>query len=209
MVQAMHNQRADHVSVVASSRVYAIGGYNLNVAERYDPTTDSWTDIDNLLAPRGYAQGVSINNIIYVCGGWDRQSTVQSTCEKFDPSVGTWSSFASMPAARYKGMAMVNDAGTGFLIVGGSNSDDSIATTQYQYIISTNTWSTISALTGNSALARRWFSGFVSSGSIYVFGGQDGTNSLSSCYSVAISNGAITTLASMPYINQEYAGAFV
>jgi len=220
----MEHKRADHIFVAVGDHIYAAGGYDSYggsvSAERSNSGVGHWDYIDTPLYPRGYAGAVGIDGILYQCGGqhWISEYDnleILDTCEKYNPDVGSWQSIASMPAGRYQFTAMVNQAGTGFYVVGGSlGGDDILADETWEYTISTNTWSTISVLTGNSALARRWGGGFVRGDYINIFGGENGADyehytAIATSNAVRISTGAITSLAPMPYAVAEFASGFV
>jgi len=221
--ESMKHVRADHFQVTCDDRIFVAGGYDAAggslTAERSSKDAEDWKNINSMIYSRAFAGAAVIDDIIYIFGGsrWIVEYTefeILSSCEKYDPETKAWSSIASMPAARYEALAMVNEAQTDVYVVGGHDGDDQLATTVFKYNVASNTWSTVSVLTNNSALRRAFFGGFIHSGSIYVFGGENGPtyeefNAISTSNSVNIATGTITTLASVPYIVSQSASAFV
>ena len=68
--------RGSTVAVIKNDSLYLIGGItnghldgNVNWVDRYDFITDTWTILDDAPHARDHAQGVLINNNIYVAGG--------------------------------------------------------------------------------------------------------------------------------------------
>jgi N-acetylneuraminic acid mutarotase/TorA maturation chaperone TorD len=95
-----------------NGKLYAIGGGDPSLGRRievtrvdvYDPTSDSWTldAIPRMSTPRTHLEPETpvVNGKIYVIGGWDGYSTLNST-EEYDPTTNSWRKIASMPTARY------------------------------------------------------------------------------------------------------------
>lgn len=231
-VAPMDHPRADHFSVAAGDHIYVGSGYDnaggARTSERYNPYVNTWEYIAPMSTARGYSQYIEFDDDVYVCGGWNNTDYVNdpivlSSCEKYDTLRKRWIPFASMPGARYQGFAALNDAGTGFYIVGGHyfadpdnpfTGDSYLATSVYEYIVATDTWSIVSVLDDNVALKRRFCAGFVNDGHIYIFGGEDGPTydqytALTSCYKVNIVTGSITALTSLPGPRAEYGWALI
>ncbi|XQW86483.1 Kelch repeat-containing protein [Thalassotalea piscium] len=68
--------RGSTIAVIKNDSLYLIGGItnghldgNVNWVDRYDFNTDTWTILDDAPHSRDHAQGVLINNRIYVAGG--------------------------------------------------------------------------------------------------------------------------------------------
>lgn len=68
--------RGSTVAVIKNDSLYLIGGItnghldgNVNWVDRYDFNTNTWTMLDDAPHARDHAQGVLINNSIYVVGG--------------------------------------------------------------------------------------------------------------------------------------------
>lgn len=54
--------------------------------ERYDPLTQRWTTVKPMLSRRCRLGVATLNGKIYVCGGYDG-STFLQTVEMFDPAI--------------------------------------------------------------------------------------------------------------------------
>jgi N-acetylneuraminic acid mutarotase len=95
-----------------NGKLYAIGGGDPSLGGRievtrvdvYDPSSDSWTldAIPRMSTPRTHLEPETpvVNGKIYVIGGWDGYSTLNSV-EEYDPTTNSWRKIASMPTARY------------------------------------------------------------------------------------------------------------
>ena len=81
----------------------------LDSFEFYDPSTDSWSAMPPLLAPRaGHGSALAPDGSIYVVGGFDGTSDLDRL-ELFDPVSGTWSAAKSMPTPRRALTAVIAD----------------------------------------------------------------------------------------------------
>ncbi|MFB9705193.1 Kelch repeat-containing protein, partial [Rhodococcus aetherivorans] len=85
---------------------YAIGGRDLsadkNVAtvERYDPATDTWTQLPDMPTPRGGLGVTHLDGRIVAVGG-EEPTRVLADVEAFDLTTGTWSELPPMGVARH------------------------------------------------------------------------------------------------------------
>lgn len=78
----VHNRHAKFtlwVSLLAHrGYIYALGGFNgngrLKSGERYDPMTDTWQPIPDMLYPRSNFAAVILDDHIYVIGGFNGES---------------------------------------------------------------------------------------------------------------------------------------
>ena len=52
--------------------------------ERYDPHTDTWTSVTPMLTKRCRLGAATLNGKLYVCGGYDGHTFLQ-TVEMYDP----------------------------------------------------------------------------------------------------------------------------
>ena len=85
---------------------YSIGGLNgpggLNTAYRYYDDTNIWLQTGNLTTIRSNipAEGFVLNGFGYIAGGKDGSSTILASTDKYNDSLGTWSSVASLSAGK-------------------------------------------------------------------------------------------------------------
>jgi len=114
--------------VVVDNLVYIFGGFNPNVGvfgrtEVYDPTDQSFTQLDDLSLARSYIMAAAVDGIIYAFGGdtWDGSSLIaQTKAEKMDPALGTWddAGLADMPQAGDEGVAFGFDSDSPYNLAG-------------------------------------------------------------------------------------------
>ena len=83
-------------------------GFNagLSSAELYDPDTATWTLTGSMNGVRFGHLAVLLSNgplagKVLVTGGFDENSTTQSSAELYDPSTGLWADTGSMTIARF------------------------------------------------------------------------------------------------------------
>ena len=87
--------------------LYAVGGSNrddgsrsnLNSMERYDPISDSWTEMPPMNRSRGAASIAALNNCLYAVGGYDSGQWLNEV-ERFDPGIGQWTLVAPLNHCR-------------------------------------------------------------------------------------------------------------
>lgn len=170
--------------VTVNGLVYAIGGAtsatsstvtSTAVVEIYNPTTNVWSTGIPLPQPLD-SFGIAVaNGTIYVIGGYSNGTSV-STVYSFNPANDhTWSSKASLP--NYSGAlgSAADLQGANIYALGYSS------TNNYAYNISTNSWSTISAMpmpVGGSGV------GTIASNQVCSFGGA--ATNLVQCFNPAV-----------------------
>jgi len=73
-------------------------GYSkqVNTMQRYNPATNTWSNMAPMPTARYEGVAAAINGIIYVAGGWGA-TLPNSTLEAYNPATNTWASLASMP----------------------------------------------------------------------------------------------------------------
>lgn len=96
--------------------LYVLGGLSrasaLSCVWRYDPISNTWSEMSPMLTGRAYSKTGVINNKLYVVGGVCRYRgglTPLQSAEVFDPETGLWSEVPSMPFSKAQVMP------TGFL----------------------------------------------------------------------------------------------
>ncbi len=107
---------------VLDGKIYFVGGNNgsdRNIAERYDPVTNTWETLASMsVARRGVACSV-LNGKLYVIGGKDLASV-----EVYDPSTASWSAGVPLPSEVDHGTAIT--VGSKIYLIGGINSSGDI-----------------------------------------------------------------------------------
>ncbi len=187
--------------VYHDGKLYVIGGYGYvggSGAARpwlsiYDIATDSWTTGADMPGARYWIDCEVLEypagtHKIYCAGGY--LSSAQSTLYIYDIGNDSWSTGASLPAARYNYASAKLD--NKYYVIGGY-------TTTYQntmlvYDPTTDTWdSTLAPMN----VARRYFHAGTIAGQIYVAGGYNGSY-LSSAEVYSPTANTWTYVASMP-----------
>ncbi|OGS33832.1 MAG: hypothetical protein A2293_10090, partial [Elusimicrobia bacterium RIFOXYB2_FULL_49_7] len=97
---AMPTARWGLSAAVVNGKIYAIGGYETNKVEEYDPNTNSWTTKANMPTQRRGIGVAVVNNKIYAIGGAIGSGIETNKVEEYDPSNNTWTTKADMPTPR-------------------------------------------------------------------------------------------------------------
>lgn len=102
--------RADHTMLVMGSSLYICGGWLdddstgnrilVDSIDRYDPSEDSWSRVAKVPTPRSHAGIVSLNNKIYIIGGFQSDAmfdTATAVVDIFDLESQSWTCGESYP----------------------------------------------------------------------------------------------------------------
>uniref|UniRef100_A0A8C5GNK3 BACK domain-containing protein n=1 Tax=Gouania willdenowi TaxID=441366 RepID=A0A8C5GNK3_GOUWI len=139
--------------------IYGMGGYrnddgtSRRTAERYQPNINQWTFIASMNEERRDASCTTLNNKIYICGGWNNR--ILNTAEYYNPDTNQWTLITPMGTPRC-GLGVIAYMGHIFA-VGGSDGSRYLRSAE-AYDPVTNTWSRASCTTLNN--------------NIYICGGQ-------------------------------------
>jgi len=120
-------------TLLRDGRVLVAGGQtpgvssveNMDTAELYDPSTETWGPSGRLASGKRQAHTATLlsDGRVLVTGGWlgsFRNSEITSTCEIYDPSTGQWSRVGDMGAPRIGHTATALPSGK-VLVAGGAN----------------------------------------------------------------------------------------
>lgn len=171
--------RYDHgFAADAAGRAYALGGIGVfgdgeiwQDAERYDPTSDSWTPIASLpQALHGLSAIGDGNGHIFVFGGSTTldDSGIQRTSYSYDIATDSWSTVAPLPIGTRDSAVAMDDDGSIYVIGGMTTSGATDAVQQYDP--ATNAWTAQTAL---PAPVYSLAATFGPGGKIIVVGGFD------------------------------------
>src|SRR5262245_56616406 len=69
------DDRKQIVAVGGRTSTARCGGGELDTAERYDPSTNQWTELPPLPSPRSDLAVVALGGYVYAIGGCDRNET--------------------------------------------------------------------------------------------------------------------------------------
>ena len=167
----MTSARTGFASSFCDGKLYIIGGSqdDGNVAERYDPSLNSWAAIQ---APSQVTFHISIatfQGLVYAIGGKDNSERRSSIVQRYIPEVNQWQEVASMSTARSSVCAVATDY---HLYTIGGLSDGRVALDLAErFDLETNSWSTIAPVLE----ARHGASGVSYRGKLFLFGGVRST----------------------------------
>ncbi|MBT3269943.1 hypothetical protein HN371_22540 [Candidatus Poribacteria bacterium] len=123
----MLRPRAKHGSVAINGRVYVVGGEpaagSYTMVDVYDPSSDSWSTIPDVLSSPRIALGVSTDGRrIYAVGGWNPVTReTEATVDVFDVVTNERAVLPPMGVARTETTAVVT--GGHLYVVGGGSTD--------------------------------------------------------------------------------------
>jgi hypothetical protein len=194
--------------------VYEAGGYSfdlgntLDVFNRYDPVTNSWTTLANMPTAAFMASAVYYppTNKIYVFGGEDAISgTNYNITRIYDVAANTWTTGTNMPDVRSFMASGYNSANGKIYLVSGYNTGDvgSAQPDTWEYDPVADTFSQRTPIlhaVGGAA------SGVIN-GHLYVAGGRDATNTVVNLvWDYDIAADTWTQRTGMPGINNNVPG---
>jgi N-acetylneuraminic acid mutarotase len=154
---------------VLNGKLHAIGGVGLSSVEVFDPLNGNWSAGVALPSVVYSGAAITVNDKIYLIGGYNasQQRTNQVLC--FDPSTSQWSTKANMPTTRDGvKLAWLENR---IWAIGGSDGSNTNKVETYDLV--TDTWQAEASLT----TARNWPVAWVANGRIYVGGGKKDSSS--------------------------------
>ncbi|MBN2057055.1 hypothetical protein JW905_19160 [bacterium] len=162
-----------------------------------------WEGITACATGRSRPTLSAVGDYVYLIGGEDASKGYSASVEKYDPMVNTWTTLGAMkPTA---GSNLCSDTiGTDIYVPGGYNGA-AYASLEVLHT-DTDTWETIS--TDPMPAGRLGAACAVANGKLYVFGGSDGNNYMTTCYEydpAAAAGTRWTTKASMS-VGRAYLG---
>jgi N-acetylneuraminic acid mutarotase len=138
----------------------------INDAVRFTTTVGSWASRAPLPSARRALATAVASNVLYAIGGTNSAGTALTAVQAYNPATNSWSTKASLPAARPFGNGATHISGT-IYVPGGQDATAVITRTLYAYKISTNSWS---SKTNMPVFSGCGGSGVIS-GKLYVFSG--------------------------------------
>lgn len=150
--------------------LFAIGGSGqmgyLPTVERYNACSGEWTALSGLATSRSMIAVATLDDKIYVAGGYNNSDGYLSSASVYDPQADAWSDIADMPVALG---ATAMAAANGKLYVFGGANNNGMSAVVYEYNPVTDIWGQKSTLPGgpraNAAAAQL-------NGLIYIVGGH-------------------------------------
>jgi N-acetylneuraminic acid mutarotase len=141
--------RRRHAAVWTGKEMMVWGGYDdnennwSNTGGRYNPITDTWTQISIIGAPRLIGQNaVWTGTEMIVWGGYQDNDNWSNTGGRYNPTTNTWTEISTIGAPRLIGHNAIW-TGTEMIVWGGYN-DNGNFNTGGRYNPITNAWTTIS-----------------------------------------------------------------
>ena len=129
---AMNIARSKHFAVVLSDGRVLVGGGltsgggTTNAAEIYDPSANSWTQINPLTQARANATAALLQDGRMLIAGGDNGGNATNSIEIYDPSSGNFTFAGTLSSARTQhAMAVLQDGRV--LIVGGTDGTNPLA----------------------------------------------------------------------------------
>lgn len=177
----MNTPRCRHGLSATGEFVYAVGGQyregaaqsSLASVERYDPKTNTWTNVSQMLCRRSLLNVAALEGMLYAVGGCDESNLRLHTMERYNPTTDTWSFVPPMSTCRSSPCVIGDKL---LYVIGGVSYVGIALNTGEKFDPHTNTWSKLPPMNTKRASA----CGAVVSGKIYVIGGWDGANHLNS-----------------------------
>ncbi|XP_063244711.1 uncharacterized protein LOC134545858 isoform X3 [Bacillus rossius redtenbacheri] len=127
-------------------------GDGIELVQRYDPRTSTWTELAPMLIPRSGSAACVLNGYIYVIGGWHASTENTNKVERYNMQTNTWEFKAPMRERRYRpGVAVVDRH---IYVLGGEEGWDRYHDTIECYNPDTDSWQ----LTGDMPTSRSWLS---------------------------------------------------
>jgi DNA-binding CsgD family transcriptional regulator len=167
------------LAVTPAGALYAIAGETnggiTGAVEYYDPATDQWTPLPTSKPTRvSNVSAATIDDWIYVPGGWTAEGQPTALVEAYNPADDTWRQVAPLPRP-LSGYALA--AYDGRLYVFGGKDDRGYINATYIYDPRQDRWQE-----GKQMPTRRAYVAAATLGSsIYLVGGYDGEREQSSC----------------------------
>jgi N-acetylneuraminic acid mutarotase len=198
--------RQEVAYVQLDGKMYLAGGATAH--QRYDPQTNSWSNLAPLPANIDHIQGVATGGRIYYIGGLQSwPSPHVNTVYVYDPATNTFSQGAPMPAARARGAGGVAVHGGKIYYAGGLHNGTAVKWLDV-YDPAANTWTQLPDM----PTARDHFHAEVVDGKLYAIGGRnvaiEATTKANEVYDVA-ANQWSTGLAPLPTARGGFAASKV
>ena len=159
-------------STVHANLIYAIGGFSgetrLRSVECYNPITNEWKRMPDMVRIRSHAACVTYRNKIYVIGGSDG-STIHDSVEIFDPLTNEWTFGSPLNIQRSGVKAIVyHDK---IFVIGGYDGQRRLKSVEILDLNQSYRWK---VSTAELNVRRSNFAVTVSDDKILVMGGYDG-----------------------------------
>jgi len=140
---SMEARRSAHCSVLLQELIYVFAGHDgtvcQNSMECYNPLTEQWTKVPSMAKVRRFAAAATVCEKIVVVGGFGDMTytTIEPSCEMFEPSMKQWSLVSSplYPRAAH-GIVSIDDI---VYLFGGENEEFLVPSVE-SFDVKNNEW---------------------------------------------------------------------
>lgn len=170
--------RTEVAAAASGALVYVIGGFTADgstvaTVEVLDTTTGTWSTGPDLPVPVNHAMATSIEDSVFLFGGYAAGNVPSAAAFRLDPSGGgggtaAWRRVADLPVGLAAGTAV--PVGDRVYLAGGIASGGGLSEQTLVYESATDTWSTAAAL----RTPREHLGGAGFNGRVYAVGGRTG-----------------------------------
>ncbi len=185
--------------------VYSIGGRtsavsstSISTVRRYDPSApaaEAWTTLAPLPIGLNAADAAHLNGKLYVPAGINFQSELEPRQFVYDIAANTWATAATPPGDVFLYATVADEARGVYYQIGGVSFSENVAVNAVRaYDPRANTWSSLPPLLA----ARFAHEAALINGKLYVAGGSDTVNTLTSAEVFDFSTQTWATLAPLP-----------
>lgn len=219
--QSMATSRSAFAAYAYNGKIYAllgrnVGGYVASV-EEYDPTGNTWTAKTS--CPVGIYQfgHATLNNIVYVFGGWASDVGRTAICRSYNMATNTWGTITSYPLGARYGISAVAYEGTIYTFGGSDGTGAPSMNAQvYSYSTSGNNYTAKSSMPSGRTDCSAWVYGGLLNVTVGYFGNGDGMSFvmtyLASAIPITVNThglAARTTAATLTNSTINYTGVIV
>ena len=164
-----------------------------------------WTTGAPLPTPRSEIAGTILDDKIYIVGGFDSSGRSASTIEVYDPMLDEWTQVTLLPQPLDHTAAAASHDGKLYIVGGGYLDRDALSDKLFIYDSNTNNWTE----GANLPSARGALTANFINGTLYVTGGVDSENTLSSTLAYDSNTNNWTDKAPMPTAREHLTSAAV
>lgn len=187
----MHHSSQSPGLVAWNGNLYRVGGlsfrnklgeetkfHSLDVFAKYDPKSNTWTDLPSLPEPRSSLDAAVVDGRIYAVGGWNLQEGSAQDAPWHDDALvfdlskedGAWTPIAKPPFST-RALAAVGHQGK-LYVLGGMQSTNQVTRDVHVYDPKTDKWSPGPELAGGEQLSGFAISAFVADDKLYYSGSE-------------------------------------
>ena len=167
LLKSGNSTRTAHATTFCDGKLYVVGGSvdGGNVAERYDPSLNSWTTIQGPSQVTRHIAVATFQGCVYAIGGKDDAENKSSFVQKYNPETNQWQKVSPLSSPRSSVCAVASD--DHLYAVGGLSNNRAALDTAERFSLKTNSWKMIAPLPEG----RNGASGVSFNEKLFLFGG--------------------------------------